>query len=167
MRSLAAFGALASLCVTLVAFPGCENGDTVQAVTQAVGAPKVVVATRKTEFKDAVVNKVQEALQGKPVELQVVDLEKLAEADTGDAKAVVILDHVWASKVSKEAQAFLGSDANKDKAILVATAKKVEWRYDDPAVDAVTSASQLANVDQIIEFVVAQLGDRLGLNLAR
>ncbi|MHC4591718.1 MAG: hypothetical protein ACYS8L_03365 [Planctomycetota bacterium] len=152
---------LSALCVILLGLPACVGRVQEKRLHDDALDRKVLIASRDSDFKNAVVAKIVDAFAEEPVFVQVVDVGDLAAQDTQGFDVVVILDRVRAWSLSGPTKEFLVAEADKDRVVLLATSADPDWVCDDAAVDAVTAASRRADARAVAEDLIVRIRSRL------
>jgi hypothetical protein len=123
---------------------------------------KVLIATRNTEFKNALVEAVLQDLEGEPWAITVTDITDLVVAPAEDYDAIVVIDRLWGGSISGIGSDFIAGLADKDKLVLVVTAHNTRWRHEDEEIDAVTAPSSLPAAAAIAADVAARIRKHAG-----
>jgi hypothetical protein len=145
----------------LAGIAACGRLETVEFGDPAGAGRRVLIASRGTEFKRAVADRLVAALTAKGVRVRVVDMEALALEEPGDFDLVVLLDRVRAHRLSGDLRAFLARPGGAGEVVVLATAGYLD---DAPAlegVDAVTSASDMTRVEATAEALLALMRPHL------
>ena len=112
--------------------------------TAPESAPRVLVATQGSRFKDAIVAGLVENLQARPAYVKVIDVSQLPTIQEGEWNAIVLL-HTWEMGQPPAAvQAFIARTQQRDKLVALTTSGSARERLQD--VDAISSASTQADV---------------------
>jgi len=152
-----AFSSLALVAVALVAF-GCA----VRAIkTTETGDPrarnKVLIATQRSEFKEAVVSRIVEDLRKDLHYVKVIDLRALKDEPAREYDAIVVVNTCKAWRMSRGASSFVKSFEEKEKVVLLTTAGGGDWMPKSVGVDAITSASKSQKVDPLADDIVGRV----------
>ena len=152
-----AFSSLALVAVALVAF-GCA----VRAIkTTETGDPrahnKVLIATQRSEFKEAVVSRIVEDLRKDLHYVKVIDLKVLKDEPAREYDAIVVVNTCKAWRMSRGASSFVKSFEEKEKVVLLTTAGGGDWMPKSVGVDAITSASKSQKVDPLADDIVGRV----------
>ena len=120
---------------------------------------EILIATEKSEFKDAVVDRVTQTLKQKGRPFKIVDLKQLAQESADRYDGIVILNTIWAWHLRGKVSHFLKplTDDQRRKVVLVSTADGEDWKTKETGVHAVTSASKMTKVDEVAGFIVREL----------
>ncbi len=112
---------------------------------------KVLVASRKSEFKDAVINHVCRALKDRLVYIKLIGLKDLNQENVDSYSAVIILNTCMAWGMDRKVSAFLDEHENQEKMIILTTSGDGDWTpdMDDFSFNAISSASEIANVEVV------------------
>mgnify|MGYP001145263548 CR=1 FL=1 len=104
----------------------------------------LLIATQGSAYKNAVVEGVIEATKGRQMTIEVIDVSALSKVKIEDWNAIVVI-HTWENwQPQMEAAKFAQQHHNLTKVIFLATSGKGDLSI--PGVDAITSASLLADV---------------------
>jgi hypothetical protein len=104
--------------------------------------PAVLVATQGSAYKDAVVRSFVERLKRRVAYVRVVDVSALPSVGERDWDALAVL-HTWESRQPQpDARAFVGRVTDRSKLVVLTTSGSGDEKM--PAVDAITSASEVA-----------------------
>lgn len=120
---------------------------------------KVLIATQKSEFKEAVVYKVAEALGKDGYFVKIINLEKLIGEPTEKYSAIVIVNDCWAHRLNEHVREFLKNVPMYEeyKIILLTTAMNENWKPTLTGIDAITSASQMDKATPIAETIINKI----------
>lgn len=152
MKGLAFFSLV--LAAAALAFCGCA----VRAVkTTEAGDPgarqRVLIATERSEFKEAVVARIVEELEKDLCYVKVIDLKRLKHEPASDYGAVVVVNTLKAWSLSRRASRFVKSFPDKQRVVLLTTAAGENWKPRALGVDAITSASKTHKVEPVAEEI--------------
>lgn len=115
---------------------------------------RVLIATQYSEFKEAVVTRILESFKCDPVYFKVIGVRELKHESTEQYKAVVISNACMAWHLNAHVANFLNRALEREKIIVLSTANSKNWRPKAPGIDAITSASNMANVESVADIVV-------------
>lgn len=120
---------------------------------------KILVASRSTEFKDAVIEKIKESFQGKRVYLKFIGIEKLKDENGGDYDAVVILNTCMNWTMDRHVESFLNRHPYQGNMIILTTSGDGDWlpSMKGRTFDAVSSASQMDRADEIVKRILERV----------
>jgi hypothetical protein len=123
---------------------------------------RVLVAGERSEFKDAVIARVVQALEKEACYVKLMDVDDLTGESTKPYRAVVLVNSCWFWRLRRPVLKFLAKAKEKEKVILLTTAGNDEWREKDIRVDAITSASKMSKAKGVAETLVEKVRGRLG-----
>ena len=124
-------------------------------VKAAPSAPRVLIATQGSDFKDAVVAGVVDRLKERSAYVKVIDISGLADVHENDWSAIVVM-HTWEMhRPPPDAQAFVDRTRSSHKAVILSTSGAGDFKME--GVDAISSASTMADVPTR----VAQIADKV------
>ena len=122
--------------------------------------PRVLIATQGSEFKDALVASVVEHLKARAAYVKVIDVSALPGVNVGEWSALVVV-HTWQMRKPPEAvKAFVARARNSGKLVVLTTSGAGDFKMD--GVDAISSASVIADVPTRVADIVAKLDSILG-----
>lgn len=107
---------------------------------------KVLIATQGSDYKNAVVSGVIEALNGRPISIKVIDVSGLSSVNMDEWAAVVIL-HTWENlKPQVDTKLFLDRQRQPDLSKVVVLTTSGAGDHKMVRIDAITSASKMSEV---------------------
>jgi hypothetical protein len=124
---------------------------------------RVLIATQRSEFKEAVVLRVVEDLEKDPCYVKVIDLKKLKDEPATDYDAIVVVNTCKAWRLTGGASKFVKAFPDKDRVVLLTTAGGEDWKPKSVEVDAITSASKEQKADPVAEEIVSRVRKILDL----
>ena len=145
---------------------GCASQPvaTIESGRPAVSDKKVLVATQKSQFKQAVVSEIYDELKQNAIYLKIIDVKGLKSQSTAEFSAIVIINRCMAGRPDPRVESFIDREPRKNRIIVLTTGVRDSWTPDTPGVDAMTSASVLDKSDQvarsIVERVLAMVNSR-------
>ncbi len=127
------------------------------------GGHVVLVASRSSEFKKALVNKLGNALASARVTQRTIGVDDLKEIDAAEYDAVVVISTCIAWGLDPDVQVFLKRQKEHANIILVTTSGDGGWLPDTGSrdIDAISSASKMTNVDAVARDVMAGINSGL------
>ncbi len=127
------------------------------------GGHVVLVASRSSEFKKALVNKLSNALISGRITQRTIGVDNLKEIDAAEYDAVVVISTCIAWGLDPEVQLFLNRQEKHADIILVTTSGDAGWlpNTGNSDIDAISSASKMTNVDAVARDVMAGINSRL------
>ncbi|MFT5314152.1 MAG: hypothetical protein ACI8Z9_002651 [Paraglaciecola sp.] len=131
--------------------------DIAPAITVTVPDAKhhLLIATQGSTYKNNVVEGVIKAAKLRQMTVQVIDVSALSTVDVGDWSAMVIL-HTWESwEPQMDAKLFAQRHTGQNNIIFLSTSGQGDLAI--PGVDAITSASSLADVPKHVAEIVARI----------
>jgi hypothetical protein len=161
---------VAALIAAFLAFAGWYRIHYSMSIARAFevndprSAPRILIATQGSEFKDAVVAAVVKRLRTRAAYVKVVDVSALASLDDAAWHAIVIL-HTWEMrKPPAPVQAFVDRARGSGKLVVLTTSGGGDFRIE--GVDAISSASVVADAQSRSEEILARLDAILSRNSA-
>ena len=131
------------LIILKLSFLGCAVGTvaTVESGDRATEQSRVLIATQKSEFKQAVLHEIRSILENNSCYIKVIDVKKLPNESTEGYHAVIILNECMAGRPDPRVESFIDDATQKEKLIVLTTGRLDNWKLESPRVDAITSAS--------------------------
>jgi len=123
----------------------------------------VLVASRSSEFKTALVEKLIEAVVSEGLAVKTVGVGDLKEIDPSWYDVIVVISNCVAWGLEQDAQLFLDRQKQHSNIILVTTSGEGGWLPDkgDRDLDAISSASKMTAMDGVVRDVMAKINVRL------
>ena len=134
------------LILFTLSFWGCAVGtvDTIETGDVKTRQSRILIATQKSDFKQAVIREIRDSLEYNASYLKVIDVKKLPLESTTDYHAVIILNQCMAGRPDPRVESFIDDAREKDKIIVLTTGRLDSWKPESPRVDAITSASVMS-----------------------
>lgn len=122
----------------------------------------MLIAGDASAFKDAVREKIIQKYSA-ACEIHVVNIDALPGMDATTYDVVVIMDTCLAwSKFNPSLKSFLDKEINREKTVLSMTVGNPDWQFRYQGVDAITSASVLADQELFFSRIDRQIQQILG-----
>lgn len=118
---------------------------------------RVLIATQRSEFKEAVVSRIVEDLEKDLCYVKVIDLKQLKMDSATDYDAIVVVNTCKAWRLTGGASKFVKEFSDKDKIVLLTTAGGEDWKPKSVEVDAITSASKEQKADPVAEEIARKV----------
>lgn len=116
---------------------------------------KLLIATQGSTYKRSLVDGIIEQLKNRPFNITVIDVSALADVNTEEWTAVVIL-HTWESwRPQQDAMSFIHRNQDANNTIVLSTSGQGDLRIE--GIDAITSASNMADVDKDVTEIVRRI----------
>lgn len=120
----------------------------------------ILIAGDSSEFKDKIRGKLIDTYKNTAT-IKVVNINKLKKEDVGSVDAVVIMDTCFAwTGFNPSLKSFMKLPENRKKTVVFITAGDPDWSYQYEEVDAITSASNLNNEEDVYSRIKSEL-DRI------
>jgi len=120
---------------------------------------KILIASRKSEFKNAIVMKIQEAFLEKAVYIRIIGVENLKNEDAKQYSAVLIINTCMGWKIDRKVEAFLNKYGELNSIIVLTTSDGGDILPDIKGrqIDAISSASVKERIDPIAEDIITKI----------
>jgi hypothetical protein len=167
---LAVLALLAALCFVQMTCSAIPRGMTRERDIdqREAGYPDaeqtLLVASRSSEFKEALVRIVRDAFEEESVAVTLIGLENLRDEKAGDYDAVVLINTCIAWSLDPQVDAFLHKYRDASNIIVVTTSGdgECEPKKQNREFDTVASASEVARVDEVADEIVGKVRALLG-----
>lgn len=123
----------------------------------AAAAPRILLASRHSEFKQALVKKVSAALTAEDIGVKVTGVAMLAAIDAADFDAVVIINTCLAWGLDKDVQGFIDRQSRHERLIVVTTSAKGDWLPKQSDFDAISAASKLTDTGTVARNILTRI----------
>jgi hypothetical protein len=121
----------------------------------AASAPKVLIATQGSEFKDAVVAGLVDHLKDRRASVKVIDVSALSRTNVDGWNAIVVI-HTWELRKPPAAvKAFIERTGDRSKLIVLTTSGAGDFKTE--GVDAVSAASRMTDFYARVEEISARV----------
>ncbi len=120
---------------------------------------KVLVASRSSEFKDAVVGKIKEAFKGEPVYIKFIGVELLEKEKAADYDAIAMINTCMSWDMDRNVKGFLKRHEDQSNMIVLTTSGGGDWmpKMKGRNFDAVSAASKKEKVDEVAGDIVGKI----------
>lgn len=133
---------------------GCASRQIqARAVGNKAALVRLLIATQKSEFKAAVVARLQEEFRKDAGYIKIIDLSELELETTADYSAVVIINTGKAFRARPPVRRFIGRTREPDKIVLLTTVMSRGWHPKGLYVDSITAASEIAEAGAVAEDI--------------
>jgi hypothetical protein len=120
---------------------------------------KVLIASRDSDYKRALVGKIKAAFLEDSVYVKCIGLKKLRKTDTRGYQAIVLLNTCLGWDWDIRVNAFLRGKTNASNVIVITTSSKGQWkpRRNRAGVDAVGTASETSGVEKLATEIAGKV----------
>jgi len=111
--------------------------------------PSILIASQNSKFKNALVEEIAQDLKSGGYILKIINLNKIPKEAQADYTVIIIINSCWAGHQTRITEKFLNhlSKEERQKVIVITTAKGIDWKNKITGIDAITSASKMNNID--------------------
>ena len=137
--------------------------DEVQDSVQVVEKYNILIATSKSDFKQAVVEKITTSLNELNCKSKIVKLKELKTEPVENYDVIIILNSIWVFRMNKNVRKFFKNieEIHRSKIILISTAQDKGWKTKEQGIFAITSASRDKKVDTVADSVLSKIKEIL------
>ena len=116
----------------------------------------LLIASRTSEFKDAVVEGIEEEFEGESLAITVIGLKDLRDERAEDYDAVLLINTCIAWSLDPQVDAFLHKYRDAGNIVVFTTSGDGHWepKKQNREFDTVASASEMARVDEVTAEIV-------------
>jgi Ni,Fe-hydrogenase III large subunit len=120
---------------------------------------KMLVASRDSEFKRKLIDRITDAYQHQPVYIKVIGIERLAAEDANAYSAVVIINTAMGWTVDVPVEQFLKRYGEMKSIIVLTTADGGDVLPDmeNRSIDAMSSASVMNQARSLADTIIAKV----------
>ena len=128
-------------------------------IAGASDAPSILLASRNSEFKTLLVERLSTAMASEGFRLKIVGVEDLKTVESDQYDAFLIISTCLAWGFDDEVRSFIERHPKHDNMIFLTTSASGDWtpKAEQRDHDAISSASELADVDSVARNVMASV----------
>lgn len=132
-------------------------------LNQAFLEDKVLIASRSSEFKNAIIEKIEEAMKNDSVYVKFTGLKKLRDEDHDRYNAIGLINTCMAGGMDPIAKDFLKNQKGKNNIVILTTSGGGDWlpKMKHQNFDAIASASEKDNVDSVAKEIIDKIRSKL------
>lgn len=121
-----------------------------------LGAEKsILIATQKTEFKDALIRVLCDSLKRDSVSIRGIDLDDLYTVHPDEWDRILLVNS-FIINLNRDIRSFIDLHPVEDKTLVLVTSGGADWEPEkDLEVDAITSASRKVYIPQITDLILS------------
>lgn len=126
---------------------------------------KILIASRKSEFKTAIVDKTVKAFEGKDVYIKVIGIEDLAKENAEAYTGVLLINTCMAWAIDRHVESWLEKYGNLESIIVLTTAdgSDIFPNIEGSRIDAMSSASADDKINPLAEELIGRIRRILSL----
>jgi hypothetical protein len=120
---------------------------------------KVLIASRNSEFKNAVVDKIIESLKDETVYIKVTGLGDLKEEKAEKFSAIVLINTCMSWDMDRNVNSFLKKHKDQSRVIVLTTSGDGDWKpkMKGRNFDAISSASKKPKADEVANKILGKV----------
>ncbi len=120
---------------------------------------KILIASRKSEFKSEVVKRIENAFKNQTVYIKIIGIEGLKNENAKKYSAVVLLNTAMAWEIDRKARYFLDKYKDMNSIIVLTTSGGGDVLPDaeEYQIDAVTSASGKDETEDVANKIINKI----------
>lgn len=158
------------LLFSVLLFSGCtapqyfwpQKDIDFQEINQPTLEKKILIASRNSEFKSNVVNKIKDAFLNRAVYIKISGIENLENEDANQYSAVVLLNTAMGWKADRKAESFLVRFGKLNNIIVLTTSDTSDVFADtggDRQIDAIASASTKDETEDVANNIINKINN--------
>jgi hypothetical protein len=122
-------------------------------------AKKILIASRDTDYKRALLEKIKEGLKGDSVYIKCIGLTKLKKEDASAYQAIVLINTCMGWSWDLNIDAFLKGKTDAANVIVLTTSASGKWgpKKNTARVDAIAAASEKINIDTLAADIIKKI----------
>ena len=122
-------------------------------------ATKVLIASRYSEFKDAVIDTLKKSFADQPVYIKVIGLEDLKNENPDQYNAIVMINKCMGWNLDRNVVHFLDDNKDYSNVIVFTTSGDGNWepKKDARNFDTISSASKMPRVDAVANQLIEKV----------
>jgi hypothetical protein len=118
---------------------------------------RVLIATQRSAFKNALVASVAKRLAKKPAYINVIDVTALPELQTDEWSALVFITTCQSSEMQKDVRTYLKQINAFENVVLLTTSGSGTWTPEELTVDSISSASRKHKIQPVVTEILKRL----------
>ena len=124
---------------------------------------KILVASRYSDFKQTIVEKIKTAFQDESVYIKFIGLGQIEEENADQYNAVVMINTCMSWDMDRNVHGFLKRYKDHSNMIILTTSGDGNWlpKMKGRNFDAISSASKKANADEVANEIITKINSRL------
>lgn len=128
-------------------------------INQLTLEKKILIASRNSEFKNAILQRIKDAFQDQDVYIKIVGINNLEYEDPNQYSATVIMNTAMGWKIDKNVESFLVKYGKLSSIIVLTTSNggDILPNLEGRNIDAVSTASIIDKTDQIADTIITKL----------
>ena len=128
-------------------------------INQSTLEKKVLIASRNSEFKNAILQRIKDAFQDQDVYIKIIGIENLEDKDPNQYSATLIINTAMGWKIDKKVESFLAKNGNLKSIIVLTTSNGGDILPDLEGrnIDAISTASIIEKTEQVAETIINKL----------
>jgi hypothetical protein len=120
---------------------------------------RILIASRQSEFKNAIVEKIEASFLGQAVYIKVIGIEDLKFEDATQYSATVLINTAMGWKIDRKVDHFLDRHQGLDSIIVLTTSDGGNISVDPEKhpVDAISSASVIDQAELVTKKIISKI----------
>lgn len=130
-----------------------------QEINQPTLEQKILIASRKSEFKNEIIQRIQGVMSNRDVYIKIIGIESLKYEDANRYSAVVLLNTAMGWKADRKVESFLDKYGNLKRIIVLTTSDggDVLAETKDRQIDAISTASTKAEIEDVSIDIIRKI----------
>jgi len=141
----------------IIFFSSCSRNIKETTINNLNAPHKIVIASNGSDFRDSIRDKVIKKYSDNCY-IEVINLGKLQEVEYERYDAILVMDAIIAwGGFNPEMKNYIDSLSDKKKVVLFLSAGDEELKYSYKGVDAISSASVVAEEDKVVKEITGKI----------
>jgi PBP1b-binding outer membrane lipoprotein LpoB len=122
---------------------------------------KILIASRKSEFKSEIVQRIENAFQNRIVYIKIIGIEDLEYEDANQYSIVVLINTAMGWKIDRKVESFLDRRGEMNSIIVLTTSYGGDILPDteEHQIDAISSASVKDDTEHIANIIITKINN--------
>lgn len=122
---------------------------------------RILIASRKSEFKDAVVQKIEATFLSQAIYIKVIGIEDLEYEDAAHYSATVLINTAMGWRIDRKVNRFIDRQQDLNSVIVLTTSDGGDIAPDTEKyqVDAISSASVIDQTELITNRIISKINE--------
>jgi hypothetical protein len=120
---------------------------------------KILIASRKSEFKNAVVQKIEDVFGNQAVYINVIGIEDLKYVDAAQYSAIVVINTAMGWRIDRKVDRFLDRQPDLSSIVVLTTSDggNISPDAEKHQIDAISSASIIDRTERISNKIIRKI----------
>ncbi len=124
---------------------------------------KILIASRKSDFKEALIEKIIENYKGKNLAIKVIGLAELDQENAEEYQSIILINTCMSWDMDRNVNKFLKNHLDDGNVIVLTTSGDGRWlpKKKGRQFDAISSASKITDVEKVSNEIIEKINHLL------